>query len=106
MAKYLVKVSYTLEGVRGVAKEGGTARREVASTLIAAAGGTMESFHFAFGSDDVIVIADLPDNVAATALALTVSASGGAHTSVTPLITPEEVDQAVKMHPDYRAPGS
>lgn len=106
MAKYLVNVSYTLDGVRGVAKEGGSARREAASKLIAAAGGDVECFYFAFGSDDVIVVADLPDNISASALALTVSASGGARTSITPLITPEEIDEAVKMHPDYRAPGA
>src|SRR5919106_5967863 len=35
-------------------------------------GGRLESFDFAFGSDDVFVIADLPDNVTAAAVGLTV----------------------------------
>ena len=106
MAKYLIRVSYTLDGIRGVAKEGGSARREAAAKAIAAAGGDIEAFYFAFGGDDVILVADLPDNVSAAAVGLTVTAAGGARTSTTPLITPEEIDEAVKMHPDYRPPGA
>jgi len=52
------------------------------------------------------VIADIPDHVSAAALSLTVGASGAVRVSTTPLITPEEIDAAVKLHPDYRAPGA
>jgi uncharacterized protein with GYD domain len=54
----------------------------------------------------VVVIADLPDNEAATAVALAVNASGGATTKTWPLITPEEVDAAAQRSVAYRAPGS
>jgi len=40
-----------------------------------APGGRLESMNFAFGSDDVFAIADLPDNKTAAAVALTVSGS-------------------------------
>jgi hypothetical protein len=38
-------------------------------------------------------------------MALTVNASGGAVTKTTVLMTPEELDMAVKKTPSYRAPG-
>jgi uncharacterized protein with GYD domain len=43
MAKYLVQGSYTVEGIKGVLKEGGTGRREAVSTALKAMGGKVES---------------------------------------------------------------
>jgi uncharacterized protein with GYD domain len=68
-------------------------------------GGTMEAFYYAFGESDAFVIADIPDNVTATAVALAVNASGAVRAKTTVLITPEEVDQAIKKTVKYRAPG-
>lgn len=106
MAKFLVRVSYTLDGIRGMAKEGGTARVDVARKAIEGAGGKMEAFYFAFGEDDAVIIADMPDNASAAAIAVTVGAGGGARTKITPLLTPEEFDKAAKMSVPYRAPGA
>jgi uncharacterized protein with GYD domain len=69
-------------------------------------GGRVESFYFALGSTDAYVIADLPDNATAAALALTVSASGGTTVSTTALLTPDEIDQAADASVKYRPPGS
>ena len=77
MPKYLLEVSYTLDGVRGVMAKGGSAREQAARAAAESVGGTLESFYFAFGSADVFTVADLPDNAAAAALALTVTAGGG-----------------------------
>ena len=52
------------------------------------------------------MIVDLPDSASATAVALTVGASGAVRLKTTVLITPEEVDQAVKKTIQYRAPGT
>jgi len=66
----------------------------------------MESFHFAFGSDDAYIIADLPDNRAAIALAATVGATGAISDYETVvLLEPEEIDQAIRQTVDYRPPG-
>ena len=78
MAKFLWQVSYTTQGVQGVVKEGGSSRRAMVNDLVAGLGGTLEAFYYAFGDDDVYVIADLPDNVTAAAVSLAVGASGGA----------------------------
>ena len=60
----------------------------------------------AFGPDDVLLIADLPDNVAAAALASAVGASGALKSYETvALLTAEEMDRAAKMTVDYRPPG-
>ena len=106
MPKYLLQASYTQKGVEGVKSAGGSSRRDAVITACESVGGKLESFHFAFGEADAYVIVDLPDNEAATALALTVNASGAVTVKTTVLLTPEEVDAAVKQAPDYRAPGS
>ena len=95
MPKFLLEVKYTLDGIKGVKAEGGTARVKAATALIEGLGGKVESFHFAFGGSDVFVIADMPDNTAAAAAGLTVSAGGGATSRTVVLITPQEMDAAV-----------
>ncbi len=106
MSKYLVRASYTAEGVKGLLKDGGTSRRAVVEQLVNAAGGSLESFYYAFGEDDVVIIADVPDHAAMTAISLTVGASGAVTLNTTVLITPEEVDEAARKSIDYRPPGT
>jgi uncharacterized protein with GYD domain len=105
MAKYMVKVKYTQDGIKGLLKDGGTARVEAVNQLLKSVGGTVESFYFAFGAEDGFVILDVPDVVSAAALSLTVGAAGGATTEVVQLLTPAEIDAASKKSPSYRAPG-
>jgi uncharacterized protein with GYD domain len=66
----------------------------------------MESFYFAFGADDVLVICDLPDNETDAAVAMETSASGRVSTSTTVLITPEEMDRVREKKSGWRAPGT
>jgi uncharacterized protein with GYD domain len=106
MPKFLIEASLTTQGVKGVQAEGGTARREAVASAAESIGGRLESFHFAFGDHDVIVIADFPDNEGAAAMALAVNASGAVTTRTVVLLTPEEVVAAVKRSVDYRAPGA
>jgi uncharacterized protein with GYD domain len=106
MARYLIQASYTREGIQGVAREGGSSRRDAISKMVADLGGSLEAFYFAFGEDDAVVIADLPDNVTAAAVGMTVGASGGATTRTTVLLTPEEIDAASGKTVGYRAPGA
>ena len=105
MPKYMIEASYTSEGVKGVAAKGGTARRDAVSQLIGSMGGTVEGFYFAFGDADVYAIADLPDNEAATAMALAINGSGAVTLETIPLLTPEEVDAASKKSVEFRPAG-
>lgn len=107
MPKFLLKASYTAEGVRGVMKEGGTARAAAAGALVKALGGTMEAFYFAYGPDDAIVICDFPEATAALAATMAVNASGVVTATLTPLITPAELDAAAKVTTTaYRPPSA
>jgi len=105
MPKYLLSVSYTLPGIQGVQKEGGTARKNAAEKLIQSLGGTIESFYFAFGDDDVYLIADMPSNEAVAAASIRVAAAGGVVSKTTVLLTPEEIDRATHETSDYTPPG-
>jgi uncharacterized protein with GYD domain len=105
MNKYLVHVNYNSEGTKGLLAEGGSSRKAAAETAIKSVGGNLESMYFAFGETDCYAIANLPSQNAAIALSLTLNASGRVTTSLTPLITVEEMDDAVKLSPSYRAPG-
>lgn len=104
MAKYLLEVNYTLDGIRGVVAGGGSAREKVARAAAKSVGGEIESFHFAFGGTDVYVVADLPDNTAAAALALSVAAAGGATVRTVVLLTSAEIDAASKQQVTYKPP--
>jgi uncharacterized protein with GYD domain len=106
MAKFMVAVSYTAEGLRGLAKDKASGRQKVVEQALASLGGKLEAMYFAFGKTDAFAICDCPDNVSAAALGLTVSASGMVRTRITPLLTVEEADQALSKTVAYRAPGA
>ena len=106
MPKYMWTVRYTADGTRGLRNDGGTTRRAIVENLVKAMGGAVETFYFAFGSKDAIVIAELPDHAAAIAVDLAVRGAGGAELETAVLITAEEMDEATRRHVDYRAPGA
>jgi uncharacterized protein with GYD domain len=70
-----------------------------------AVGGRVEAFYYAFGADDVIIILDLPNNVTAAAVGLNTAGTGAVRVRTTPLLTVEEVDKALEVKMQYRAPG-
>ncbi len=106
MAKYLLEVSYTAEGARGVLKEGGSARRAVVEQLTEKLGGKVEAFYYAFGKNDVYVIVEAGGNIDIAAVSMAVGASGAASIRTTVLLTPEEIDEAAKKSVAYRPPGT
>jgi uncharacterized protein with GYD domain len=105
MAKYLVHASYTSEGAKGVIAEGGSGRQDAIAKVASELGGSLECFYFAFGSDDVVTILDLPDNASALAVAMTVAASGLVSIRTTVLVSTDEVDEAARKSVGYRGPG-
>ena len=104
MPKYLLEVSYTLDGVKAVRAKGGSARKSAAQAAAKSLGGNVDSFYFAFGKNDVYTVVDLPDNESAAALALTVTAGGGAAVRTIVLLTPEEIDEVAKKKVKYTPP--
>ncbi len=105
MAKYLIKANYKGDGIKGLMSDGGSKRVEAASAAIQSVGGTLDCFYFAFGDTDVFAICDLPDAASATAVSWVINATGAVSLSLTPLMTPEDVDAAAAKSPSYRPPG-
>jgi uncharacterized protein with GYD domain len=106
MAKFLIKGSYSAEGTKGLLKDGGTKRVAVIEKVIGGLGGKIDAFYYTFGDADVLVIIDVPDAAAAAAFSLAVNATGAVQVSTTPLLTPQEIDQACKKSVNYRVPGA
>ena len=106
MARYLFRAKYTQAGVTGLLREGGTSRREALRQTIEGMGGTLHDLFYAFGDWDLFLVTELPDDEAATAVSLNISAAGALDVSVTVIVTPETVDAAVRKSVPYRAPGA
>lgn len=105
MPKYLIRAKYTTEGIKGLVKDSASGRRADVQAAVKALGGTVEAFYYGFGEDDVISILDLPNNIKAAAMALTTMGTGAVQVRTTPLLSVEEIDQALEVQTEYRAPG-
>ena len=90
MPKYLFYGTYTPEGYRGLMAEGGSVRIDVSRRALGSVGGSLEAFYYSNGKQDFYIIVNLPDHVTATAVTL---------------LTPEEMDRAVRLKVDFRPPG-
>ena len=106
MPKYLIEASYTQEGVEGVRTKGGSSRRDAVAETAKSLGGKLEAFYFAFGENDAYLILDVPDNLTAAAISLAVAGAGATRMKTIELLTPEEIDQAMKKHVHYEPPGN
>ena len=106
MPKYLFQAKYTTEGIHGLVRDSASGRRADVQAAVKALGGNVEAFYYAFGDDDVVTILDLPDNIKAVALGLTTTGSGAVRVRTTPLLTVEDVDEALEIKTQYRAPGA
>jgi len=106
MPKYMWKVSYTAEGIRGLMKQGAADRAAQIAQITAGNGGVLEGFYFAFGDTDAYVISELPGDTAAAAISLAVAASGTAGIETVKLLTPTEMDEARGIQTGYVPPGA
>jgi len=106
MPKYMWKVSYTVDGIQGLMKQGAADRAAQIAQITAANGGTLEGFYFAFGDTDAYVIADLPGDSTAAAISLAVSSAGVAGMQTVKLLTPAEIDEARGIKTGYVPPGA
>lgn len=107
MAKYLIRASYSPEGIKGVMAKGGSARAEAIEKLAASVGGTVDGVYFSFGSHDLYAFVDAPGHEAMAAIAGTVGQTGALSKYETiVLLTPAQIDEAASMSVDYAPPGS
>ncbi|MFF2030872.1 GYD domain-containing protein [Arthrobacter sp. NPDC058192] len=105
MTKYLFEANYVGDGIKGLMREGGTKRRDAVVEALKSVGGSLDSFYYAFGDTDVLGVFDIPDQANAAALSLMINSTGAVNLHLKPLMTPEDIDEAAKKTPSYRAPG-
>ncbi len=106
MSKYLIKASYSPDGIKGLMAKGGSARADAIQQLASGVGGSVEAVYFTFGSDDIVAIVDAPSHEAMAAIAGTVGQTGALSSYETVvLLTPAEIDEAANMTVDYTPPG-
>ena len=106
MSKFMYSGNYTKRGIKGLLKEGGTARRDETVRIVEALGGKVEAYYWCYGNTDFLTIMEFPDHTTVTGMALNIAASGSFEGNLTPLISVEEMDEMVKVSVgDWRAPG-
>ncbi len=105
MPKYLIRGSYTGDGVKGLLRDGGSKRKAAAEAAFNSVGAKLESLYFTFGDEDVVAIVDGPDNATMAAASFAINASGAVTLKTTVLLTAEEIDKATTIQVSYQAPG-
>lgn len=95
MSFYMVQASYSVTATAAMIKNPQD-RAAAVKPLIERMGGKLHGAWLSFGEYDIVVIAEVPDNVSAAALAMAVGASGGMSAyRTTPLLTMAEATQAM-----------
>ncbi len=107
MPLYMFQASYTTQGVSDLIKTPQD-RTAAVRPIIERMGGRLDCLYYAFGDYDVVAIAELPDNVSMSALAMAVGASGALGSFKTTVLIP--MDEAVEAMRKagtvgYRPPG-
>jgi uncharacterized protein with GYD domain len=105
MPRYLWQISYTTAGAKGLLSEGGTSRRNAITAMVESVGGHVEVCYYAFGTTDLYVIGEVPDEVAAASLSLRTAVAGAARSQTVVLLTAEQLDEAARRDVSYRPPG-
>jgi uncharacterized protein with GYD domain len=96
MATYLVQTSYTQQALAALVKNPQN-RTEPIRKAVEKLGGTLVGLWLSFGKHDVVCMVDMPDNIAAAAMAIAVAAGGAVqNTHTTPLLSVDEGITALK----------
>ena len=109
MSYYLMRGKYSQDAMQALVKR--PEDRLVTTTrLLQGIGGRLHYFFFCFGEYDFLMLFELPDNVSAAALAMTMSAAGAvASTDITVLMTTEDAIAAMRKAGEatgvYQPPG-
>jgi uncharacterized protein with GYD domain len=97
MPRFITFFSYTGESAKAMI-ERPSDRSAAAKALVESLGGTLEAFYWMQGKHDGFVISNLPDGVAASALAAAVSASGAIGGAQTHQLFDHDEQAAIVKH--------
>jgi uncharacterized protein with GYD domain len=96
MPLYMIQAAYTAEAIAAMAKHPQD-RSIPVRDLLEKLGGRMISFYFCYGEHDVVTIVELPDDSAATAVALAAISPGHLKAyKTTKLFTVQETMEAMR----------
>jgi uncharacterized protein with GYD domain len=96
MAFYMIQGAYTAEALATMAKNPQD-RSVPVRDLVQKLGGRLISLYFCFGEYDIVVLVELPDDTAATAVAMAAVSPGHLKAyKTTKLFTVEETMQAMR----------
>ncbi len=97
MAFYLFQASYTPDAVKALISEPQD-REAAAAKMVESLGGKLHHFFFAFGTNDIVALIEVPDDKAMVAGAMLVAASGATTGgSTTKLISNADAMEAMGM---------
>ena len=107
MPKFLIKASYTTEGLKGLQRDKASGREKAIAAALESVGGKFEGLWFAIGKEaDVYAVVDAPSVVTCASFHVKLGASGMASNSTTALLTVAEMDKALSEDVTYRMPGA
>ena len=109
MAFYLLRAKYAQDAMNALVQRPED-RMLTTTRLLKEVGGRLHYYFFCFGEYDIVLLFELPDNVSAASLAMTLSAAGTVTTTETiPLLTMDEaiaaMNQAREASGIYVPPG-
>jgi uncharacterized protein with GYD domain len=97
MAYYLLRAKYAQDSMNALVQRPED-RLLTTTRLLKEVGGRLHYYFFCFGEYDIVLLFELPDNVSAAALAMTLSAAGTVTATETiPLLTMEEAIDAMNQ---------
>ena len=105
MPKFMIKATYTAEGLKGLRKDKASGREKAIAAACEALGGKLDALYYALGDDDVFTVVDLPSHIHVASLSTLVGASGMVEVRTAPLLTVAEMDKALGEDMSYRPPG-
>jgi uncharacterized protein with GYD domain len=106
MPMFLATGPYTSEGVSGLARSGAAQRAAQLAAMAKGLGGRLEAMYFGLSESDTYIVLELPDTATATAIAKAVNAVGTGYCKMQLILTPQEMDEALKIDTRFVAPGS
>jgi uncharacterized protein with GYD domain len=106
MPMFIATGPYTSEGVAGLTESGASQRASQLAAMAKGLGGRLEAMYFGLAENDAFIVLELPDTATAAAIAKAVNAAGTGHCNIQPVLTPQEMDAALKIDTKFVAPGS
>jgi uncharacterized protein with GYD domain len=94
----------TAEGLKNLRKQPPTALKAGVAKFVESVGGKLEFWFFDFGTTTAYSVIDYPDEISAATAQLSTNAAGFARVTIRPLLSAEEMDEAVAKLPPVRVP--